>query len=130
VYPVIGNPPVDTGSFHVKFTFPDESVFTVMPVGVPGTVVNVTELETAPLDVPNAFLAYTVNVYATPGVNPVNLWENEPINTLFVVVGGVDIATYPVMGNPSLITIGSQVTMTFPEEIVAFTLVGGLGTLV
>ena len=75
---MIADPPLLTGA--VKLTVACALPRTALtPVGVPGTVAGVTELLVADgLLVPTAFVAVTVNVYATPLVSPMTVIGEEP----------------------------------------------------
>jgi hypothetical protein len=77
VYPVIAEPPFDTGAVNEIVACPFPLTATT-PVGASGTVAGVTVL--LALDevlVPEIFVAVTVNEYEFPFVNPVTIIGEE-----------------------------------------------------
>jgi hypothetical protein len=117
VYPVTVAPPV---ALAVQLTSDEPLALDVpdTPVGAPGTVAGVTELEAAEaLLVPIPLAADTVNVYAVPAVRPEVMVQVVAVATATVQLppAGLDVAVYPVMVDPPL--AGSvQLTTTWGAE--------------
>jgi hypothetical protein len=72
VYSVIAEPPLETGWVKLTVAVVDPVAVAAPMVGAPGTVTGVTGADGADTaEVPPAFVAVTVNVYAVPLVRPV-----------------------------------------------------------
>jgi hypothetical protein len=91
--------------------------------GFAGVTLLLTELA---IDVPFAFVAVTVNVYAVPFVNPVNIYGE--LDVVCVVVAGLDVIEYPVIAEPPVApAVIVIVAVVFPD---AAEIVGACGTVV
>jgi len=91
VYSVIGAPPFEAGAVHeitdIEFAFDDAITF----VGAPGAVAGVAAADAIDaVEVPEIFVAVTLNVYEVPLVRPATTQEVSPfvVQTLFP---GVDV---------------------------------------
>jgi hypothetical protein len=127
VYPVIIEPPFDTGAVNEIVACPLPLIATT-PVGASGTVEGVTPL-LAPDEVlvPEMFVAVTVNEYVFPFVNPVTtIGEEVP---LAVNPPVFEVTVYRVIDEPPFDTgaVNEIVACPFPET--AVTLVGASGTV-
>jgi hypothetical protein len=72
VYVVTAEPPLDAGSVNATVADVDPAAATAPMVGAPGTVTGVTGADAADTaEVPPAFVAVAVNVYAVPFDRPV-----------------------------------------------------------
>ena len=72
VYLVIAEPPLDAGNVNATVADVDPAAVTTPMVGAPGTVTGVTGADGADAaEVPPAFVAVAVNVYAVPFDRPV-----------------------------------------------------------
>src|SRR5690349_24522040 len=69
-YPVMGEPPSDTGAVHETVADPGAPLATT-DVGAPATVRGVPETGTDAVPAPMAFRARTATVYSCPFVRPV-----------------------------------------------------------
>jgi hypothetical protein len=118
----MGEPPVEFGAVHVTVTFPLAPTADVI-AGAPGTVIGVTEDETAEAALePMALVALTVNVYAVPFINPATVHVKivAPVAVQCLLVSDTDVAVYPVMAEPPFEFGAVQLTVTcaFPETTV------------
>ena len=72
MYVVTTEPPLDAGSVNATVADVDPAAATAPMVGAPGTVTGVTGADAADTaEVPPAFVAVAVNVYAVPFDRPV-----------------------------------------------------------
>jgi len=98
-------------------------------VGAPGTVLGVTAaLGDDAGEVPAALVAVTVNVYAVPLVRPVTVAVVAPV-VVAVLPPGLEVAVYPVTGEPPSATGAVQPTSASALPAVAITAVGAPGTV-
>lgn len=89
VYLVIGEPPLDAGAVNATVADVDPAAATAPMVGAPGTVAGVTGAEAADAaEVPPAFVAVAVNVYAVPLVRPVTSQDPDSPVTVHVPAAG------------------------------------------
>ena len=108
VYPVMAEPP-SKGAVQETVASPFPFV-AVTPVGAPGMVTGVTEEEAEDADeLPAAFIATTVKVYAVPFDSPVTV-AVVPV-TVAVNPPGLDVTVYPVMVEPPLLAGAAQETV-------------------
>ena len=128
VYPVIAEPPV---AGAVQETASERAeVVTVGALGVAGTVVAVIEAEALEAsEVPDAFVAVTVNVYAVLDCKPVTVsGDDDPVA---VYDPGEDVAVNDVAVAPApavKVTVADPLLNARPDPAsVAETLVGVLG---
>jgi hypothetical protein len=78
VYPVIAEPPFETGAVKVTVASPLPRTALTL-VGVPGVVAGIIEvLGEEAFPVPTAFVAVTVKVYVVPLVSPVIVIGDDP----------------------------------------------------
>jgi hypothetical protein len=102
------------------------------PVGAPGTVLGVTVDDAADAaELPAAFDATTVNVYALPFVRPLNMQERFKVFTQDVgaVTAGDEVTVYPVIALPPLEPGALQLTVEDEFPGVAPVTVGAPGGL-
>lgn len=98
------------------------------PVGAPGTVTGVTELDGVDVDpVPLALVAWTRKVYLSPLANPVTVHDVPVPPAVQVFFVGVLVTVYPVIGEPP-VEGAFQATVAEPAWAVATTVVGFPGT--
>ena len=127
VYPVIAEPPFETGAVNVIVACPFPDVAEPM-VGAPGTVAGVTEFEADEgVLVPMLLVAVTVNVYAVPLVRPVITVEVAAVVVLNPPT--LDDTVYEVIALPPLFPGAVNVTVACPLPPVAVPMVGALGTV-
>jgi hypothetical protein len=130
VYPVIAEPPFEAGA--VQETVANALPATAeTPVGAPGTVAGVTAADAVEsVELPTAFVAFTLNVTAVPFVRPVT----EAVRTLPTVTAlpGVNpiygVTVYPVIADPPEAgAVQETVAVVLPAT--AETPVGASGTV-
>jgi hypothetical protein len=96
-------------------------------VGASGTVAGVAAFDaTDAVLVPSAFVAVTVNVYATPLVSPVTVIGDDPPDALTPVF---DVTVYVVIAEPPFELGALNVTVASPLPAVAVPIVGASGTV-
>jgi hypothetical protein len=78
-------------------------------------------------EVPLAFVAVTLNVYAVLWVKPITLID--PLDVVPVTDPGVDVAVYVLIADPP-VAPEVYVTLTNPLNVVAVPIVGARGTVV
>ena len=103
----------------------------VTEVGADGAPADVTDAD-VPLaeELPIAFVATAVNVYATPSVNPDTAHEVALAAAVHVKPPGLEVIVYPVMAEPPLLAGALKFTVVVPEELlVADMFVGAPGTV-
>jgi len=128
VYPVIAEPPLLAGAVQVTTAEAFPGVADTA-VGAPGTVLGVTAaLGDDAGEVPAALVAVTVNVYAVPLVRPVTVAVVAPV-VVAVLPPGLEIAVYPVTGEPPLLAGAVHDTTAAALLGVADTPVGAPGTV-
>jgi hypothetical protein len=127
VYPVITDPPFDTGAVNVTVACP-LPLTAVTFVGASGTVDGVTAL-LAPdaILAPEMFVAVTVNVYEFPFVNPVTVMGEEVPVALKPPV--FEVTVYRVIDEPPFDTGAVNEIVACPLPLVADTPVGAFGTV-
>ena len=109
MYPVIGEPPFDSGAFQetVADALP---ATTETPVGAPGSVAGVIAAGANDAEeLPEEFIAVTVNVTGVPSLNTGKL----AVRTLPTVKGGPTegVIMYPVIGEPPVTAGAVQETV-------------------
>ena len=103
----------------------------VTEVGADGAPADVTDAD-VPLaeELPIAFVATAVNVYATPSVNPDTAHEVALAAAVHVKPPGLEVIVYPVMAEPPLLAGALKFTVVVPEELlVADVIVGAPGVV-
>ena len=106
VYPVIGDPPFDTGAFQVTVASAFPGVALTL-VGAPGIVRGVMDVDSTDAgELPAAFTAITVKVYAVPLLNPEKVHERFKVfvQSAGAVTAGDEVTKYPVILAPPLDT--------------------------
>ena len=89
MYVVTAEPPLDAGAVNATVADVDPAAATAPMVGAPGTVAGVTGAEAADAaEVPPAFVAVAVNVYAVPLVRPVTSQDPDSPVTVHVPAAG------------------------------------------
>jgi hypothetical protein len=98
------------------------------PVGAPGTVGSVTELEGAlATPVPTAFVAAMVNEYVEPAERPVTVQVSAP--EVEQVSPLPSVTEYPEMVAPPLLVGAVQLTVAAPVDEVAMAYRGASGVV-
>jgi hypothetical protein len=110
MYPVIGEPPFEAGGFQETVADPLPAR-TETPVGAPGSVAGViadgaTEAE----ELPEEFIAVTVNVTGVPFVNEGKLAVRTSLPTV-IGLPTEGVIMYPVIGDPPVTTGAVQETV-------------------
>jgi hypothetical protein len=127
VYEVIADPPLLAGAVNVTVAEPLPAT-AVTPVGDPGVVSGVTELEAVEdALVPTAFVAVTVKVYAVPLVRPIIVIGEVP--PVAVKPPVFEETVYEVIGEPPLFTGGVNEMVACPFPATAVTPVGAPGVV-
>ena len=101
-------------------------------VGADGAVAGVgtTALDAADTtDVPIAFVAFTVNVYDVPAVNPLTTVDVVKLPTVVDILPGVDVTVYPVIADPPKFVGGVHDTVADIIPAVAVPIVGAAGAV-
>lgn len=124
VYPVIVDPPSETGAVQVMTDCRVAPALAVTEVGAPGLPAVVAEAEAEAADVPFELVAVTVNVYEVPFANEVTV---QLVVAVVQVCPPLEVTVYPVIEEPP--SLGAvQVTTDCAVALdVAATLVGALG---
>ena len=92
--------------------------------------IGVTELEGDEVELlPIALMAFTVNVYATPSVNPVIVQEVAEVVLQCLLVSCTAVAIYPVIAEPPLTPGAVHETVACSVPAVAVALLGAPGTV-
>ena len=121
--------PLPAGATKATLAPPFMGVATT-DVGVSGIVAGVTEADAdEAMDVPAAFTAFTVKVYAVPFVNP-DIASGLPdvVNDVGPPTGvGLGMTMYPVMGVPPVLVGVSKEIVAAPEVATATTCSGAVG---
>ena len=95
-----------------------------------GGEVGVTELLAAlAADVPFAFVATAVNVYAVLFVNPVKVYGDDEAVCVVVVLAGDEVIEYPVIDDPP-VALAENATDTCAFPPVTDVMLGACGTVV
>jgi hypothetical protein len=129
VYSVIGLPPVLAGAVHetTERRLPKE--LAVTEVGAPGTVAGTAEAEDVDgSEVPEAFVAVTLNVYEVPLVRPVTTQVVSPV-VRHVLPSGVETTVYREITAPLLAGAVHDTVDWVDSSDVAETPVGAPGTV-
>jgi peroxiredoxin family protein len=82
-------------------------------------------LEELDKDVPLAFVAVAVNVYAVPSVSPVNVYGDDV--AVFVVVDGLEVIDHEVMADPPVAPVNVNIADWPAEDAL---ILGACGTVV
>ena len=104
----------------------------VTPVGAPGIVLGVSELDAVDeFEFPTELIATTVKVYAVPFVSPVNTHEVLAVFTQLdgAETDGEDETVYPVIAEPPVEAGAVQETVTCALPTVPVTPVGAPATV-
>jgi hypothetical protein len=90
VYPLIAAPPVVVGAFHDTTETPFAPEVAVTPVGAPGAAAGTAGADAVEaVPVPDALVAVTVNVYATPLVRPST--THEVVEVVQILPPGLEV---------------------------------------
>jgi len=126
VYDVIADPPSLAGAVNATDMLVALATVAVPIVGAPGTVNGMTPLlvELRSL-LPAALVAYTVNVYPVPLLNPVIvIGEVDPVA---VIPPGEDVTVYDVIADPPLLAGAVNGIVACPLPAVTVPIVGAPG---
>jgi len=130
VYDVIAEPPVEPGAVQPidAHPLPVPRLLITTAVGAPGTVDGITPVEAdEEAELPTEFLAFTVNVYVFPLVNPVKVAVRT--TPTFTTMPPPEVTVYPVIVAPPLDAGAVQLTVAVALPETAETPVGTPGTV-
>ena len=129
---MIAEPPFEAGAVKVTVAWALPAT-AVTAVGAPGAVAGadgVTELEAVlETEVPTAFVAATVKVYAVPFVRPVTT-VGIAVVEVALRLPGFDVIAYRVIGDPPVEDGAEKETVAWAFPGTAETFCGALGTVI
>jgi hypothetical protein len=128
VYAKIGNPPLTAGGVNATVAVVCPVALTAPMPGAPGGPNVVTDADGADAsEVPEAFVAVTVNVYAVLGASPVTVMVPAAApDRVPVFPPGLDVAVYFVIGEPpSDVGAVKRRTTTSGEPVAATCVISG-----